>query len=203
MVGFGGHALSIADSIMQSKKYELVGYTDVSDRGNCYGAPWLGEDDALEEIHQKGCENAFIGIGFMGKSDLRDLLFRKLIDFGYSIPVVCDKTAAVGLDVETGSGTFIGKNAVVNAGSRIGDMCIINSGSIVEHENNIGDFSHIAVGAVLCGNVTIGDHCLLGGRSVVMQGVKIGSHCIVGAGSTVLKDVPDNTTVYGLWKGLV
>ena len=31
LIGGGGHALSVADAIINGKQYEIVGYTDVSD----------------------------------------------------------------------------------------------------------------------------------------------------------------------------
>ena len=36
IVGFGGHARSVADSIIRQGKYEIVGYTDTDDKNNEY-----------------------------------------------------------------------------------------------------------------------------------------------------------------------
>jgi len=201
LLGCGGHASSVADSIRQGGKYSIIGYTAPFENGLFNGIKHLGNDENLRNIKLSGCENAFIAVGYMGKENIRDNLFALIKSLNFRVPYIVDITAAAAIDISIGEGTFIGKNAVVNTDACIGDMCIINSGAIVEHSVTVGDFNHIAVGAVLCGDVTVGDHCLIGAGSVVLQGLHIGSRCIIGAGSTVLTDVPDNTTVYGLWKG--
>ena len=201
LTGMGGHALSVADSVTQQKKYEILGYTDSCSRNTSKGYIWLGNDSSLKKIKSSGCENAFITVGYMGKSNTRDHLFELVKSIGFNVPYIIDPTASLALHLHIGKGTYIGKNAVVNTDACIGDMCIINSGAIVEHSVIVGDFSHIAVGTILCGDVTVGDHCLIGAGSVVLQGLHIGSHSIIGAGSTILKNVPDNTVVRGLWKG--
>ncbi len=195
IIGFGGHAKSVIDSIRSTREYELVGYTDIEDK---HGAlAYLGTDEALKAIYESGTHNVTFGLGYMGKSSLRDRLYEHVKSIGFNLPVIIDPSASIALDAEIGEGTFVGKRAVVNADSHIGKMCIINTGSIVEHENEIGDFSHIAVGAVLCGNVKVGDHCLIGANSTVLQGVSVGKNSIVGAGSVVLSNVGENVTVVG------
>lgn len=196
IVGFGGHAKSLADSIGREGKFRIIGYTDLQDR-NC-GYSYLGTDDVLPEIFNKGIKNAAIGIGFLGKSDQRERLTGMLRDIGFSFPIIVDPSAVVASSVKIGEGTFVGKQAVVNADSRIGDFCIINTGAIIEHDNIVGDYSHIAVGAVLCGEVQIGKRSLVGAGATVIQGICIGDDCVLGAGSVLLKDMPDHTSAYGI-----
>ena len=196
IIGYGGHAKSVIDCIQATKKYEIVGYTDVEDKGGNF--PYLGTDDQLEHIFESGVHSAAFGLGYMGKSTLRDKLYGQVKHIGFELPVVADPTAIIASDAVIGEGTFIGKRAVINADSRVGKMCIVNTGAIIEHENVIGDFSHVAVGAVLCGNVRIGMHCLAGANSTVLQGVSVGDDSIIGAGALVLTDVDSNVTVVGV-----
>lgn len=196
MIGFGGHAKSIADSIIRVGKYNIIGYTDRID-SNC-GFKYLGTDDELKYLFETGIHKAVLGVGYMGKSYIRDSLVSQVKAIGYELPVIIDPSATIADDAIIGEGVFIGKNAVVNADSKVGNFCIINTGAIVEHENEIGDYSHIAVGAVLCGNVKIGCHCVIGANATVIQGRKIGNDCMVGANSTVLSDIKDNMKVYGI-----
>lgn len=195
IIGFGGHAKSIMDSIRTAGEYELVGYTDIEDKYS--SLPYLGTDAALKAIYESGVHNAAFGLGYMGKSLLRDKLYEQVKGTGFNLPAIIDPSATIALDAIIGQGTYVGKRAVVNADSHIGRMCIINTGSIIEHENQIGDFTHIAVGTVLCGNVVIGDHCLIGANSTVLQGLTVDKHSIVGASSVVLSNVGENVTVVG------
>ena len=196
ILGYGGHAKSVMDCLRSIGSYEVVGYTDVEDKQA--SIPYLGTDDQLKALFESGVQTAVFGMGYMGKSLLRDKLYEWVKRIGFELPIVVDPSAVIAQDVSIGEGTIIGKRAVVNADSHIGRMCIINTGSIVEHENNVADFSHIAVGAVLCGNVSVGDHCLIGANSTVLQGIRVGSSSIVGAGSVVLSDVGDHVTVMGI-----
>lgn len=195
LIGGGGHALSVADAIINGKNYEVAGYTDATDTH--IPLRYLGTDDILESLFKKGIVNAAITVGYLGKSSIRDRLFHMAKQTGFRLPAVIDPSAAISDLVHVGEGVFIGKNAVVNAGAKIGHMCIINTGAIVEHNNRIGEYSHIAVGAVLCGDVSVGEHTLIGANATIIQGVHIGMNAIIGAGSVVIGNVPDNGRVVG------
>lgn len=196
ILGFGGHAKSVADSILKAGKYHVAGYTDTHDCKSRF--EYLGTDDELENIYQQGIHKAVLGMGFMGNSVLRDTLVRIAKNIGFEFPMIIDPSAIVAKDAEIGEGTFVGKRSVINADSRIGNYCIINTGAIVEHENVIDNYSHVAVGVTLCGNVAIGHHSLIGAGTTVIQGKQIGSNCIIGANSTILSDVEDNMKCYGI-----
>lgn len=199
LVGFGGHAKSVADSIIKCGQYSIIGYVDPVDNGEYSGIKYIGDDDVLEYYHNdKGVDNAFICVGFMGESDLRDRLYSKLKKIGYKIPSIVDDTAILAADVTLGEGVYIGKGAIVNSASAIGNMAIINTGAIVEHDNSIGAFSHVAVGSRLCGSVTIGEHCLIGTGATIIQGVSAGNDSIIGAGAVVTKDISGNCTAFGV-----
>lgn len=197
VMGYGGHGKSVVDSIISSGMYEIVGYTDVEDR-HAESIAYLGTDENLMTLFQNGVENIAFGIGYMGKSKVRDKLYENVKKIGFHLPPIIDPTAAIAADAVIQEGCFIGKRAVVNAGALISRMCIINTGAIVEHENNIDEYTHVAVGAVLCGNVTVGKHCLVGANSTVIQGTRIGDDVIVGAGSVVLNDIADSQIVAGV-----
>lgn len=183
LVGYGGHAKSIADSIERAKKYRIVGYTDIEQRNSDYH--YLGTDEVLAKHFERGIKNAVIGVGYLGKGDLRQRLYRRLKEIGYDLPVIIDPSAIISSSAVIEEGTFVGKGAIVNAEAMIGKMTIINTKALIEHECRVGDYSHVAVGAVLCGQVEIGDACLIGASATIIQGRKIESKEIVPAGVVV------------------
>lgn len=191
LIGGGGHARSVADSIINGKNYKIVGYTDLFDTH--IKLPYLGTDDILESLVEHGVVNAVITIGYLGKGNLRDKLYHRAKQAGFRLPKIIDPSAVISNFTEIGEGVFIGKNAVINTGAKIDKMCIINTGSIVEHNNQIGAYSHIAVGVTLCGDVHIGEHTLIGANSTIIQGIHIGRNTIIGAGSVVVDDLPENS----------
>lgn len=198
LLGIGGHAHSIVDSIEADETYRIYGFLDNESKiGEQYrGYKVLGTDDLLEKCFREGVANAFVSVGFIGKGEIRNRLYDQLKAIGFRIPTVIDKTAIIAKDVVIGEGTFVGKNAVINSATQIGNMCIVNTGAIVEHDCIVGDFSHISVGSVLCGNVQIGKNSFVGANAIVIQGRNIGNRCIIGAGTTVRKNVKEGSVVW-------
>ncbi len=193
VLGSGGHAESIVDALEREGKYEIAGYVvnDESASGKLE-YPIIGGDNELGKIYKSGITNAAMGIGFLGKSDLRERLWIKLKEIGFCLPVICDPSAIVARNSHVGEGSFIGKGAVVNAHAIIGKMCIVNTGAIIEHDCKVGDFSHVSVGTVLCGNVEIGHSSFVGANSTIIQGRTVGNGCIIAAGAVLRKNMKDN-----------
>lgn len=196
LIGGGGHALSVAGTIISGKSYKIVGYTDETD--TYISLRYLGTDDILENLFERGVISAAITVGYLGKNNIRDRLYRMVEQTEFRLPKIIDPSAVVSGSADVEEGVFIGKHAVVNAGAKIGRMCIINTGAIIEHNNRIGEYSHIAVGAVLCGDVHVGEHTFIGANATIIQGVQIGMNVIIGAGSIVIGNVPDNGRVVGV-----
>lgn len=202
LIGYGGHAKVVTDTIDNSGQYRIAGYVEKNSlvEGAYRGRGVIGSDCDLQEIYNKGIHNAFISIGFMGNSELRRKLYERLKRIGYILPVIVDESAVIAEDAVIEEGTYVGKNAVVNANACVGKMCIINTAAIVEHDCSIGDFSHIAVGSVLCGNVSISEDVFVGANATLIQGTSVGKNSIIGAGAIVLRNVACNQTVYGVWR---
>lgn len=183
LVGFGGHAKSVADCIERGGKYHIVGYTDMQAATAQYA--YLGTDDKLQAIFNSGVKKAVIGIGYMGRGIVRQQLYGKLKKIGFELPVIVDPSAVVSATALIGEGAFVGKGAIVNAEAKIGKMTIINTKALVEHECVVGDFAHVAVGAVLCGQVEIGEGVFIGANATVIQCRKVEPNTEIPAGATI------------------
>lgn len=198
LVGFGGHARSVADCIEQTGKYQIIGYTDEKKANPDNGYAYLGSDDELAHIFESGTHLAAVTVGQLGPDRTRHKLYERLKQIGFELPVIIDPSAMVADHVVVEEGTFVGKGAIINSNSHIGKMCIINTGALCEHDNHIGDFCHIAVKAVCCGMVTIGDNSFVGANATVIQEKMLGEEVVVGAGAIVLSDMKDGETRYGI-----
>lgn len=193
LLGTGGHAHSVVDSIEQAGQYRIIGFLDREEmQGKNYrDYPVLGMDEDLDRYYKDGVKNAFVTVGFMGQGAIREQLYQRLKDVGYRLPNIIDDTAVVSGSAELADGIFIGKKAVINANVKIDRMCIVNTGAIVEHDCMIKAFSHISVGSVLCGNVQIEEASFVGANATVIQGLSIGKRCVIGAGTTVRRNVEE------------
>lgn len=203
LIGFGGHAKSVIDSIKSSGFYRIIGYTDIQNYGEYRGCRYLGDDSVLHEYYNKGIKNAYITIGYMGDSRKREQLYKFIIEIGYRWPSIVDPTAIIAADVTIEEGVFVGKGAIINSNAKINRMAIVNTGAIVEHDCIVGEFSHVSVGSVLCGNAFVGRESFIGAKTVVIQGINIGNNVIIGAGSCVLVDIPDNCKAVGTVKRIL
>lgn len=202
LLGFGGHAHSVIDSIERTEKYHIIGFLDTEDKvGKKFRDYYvLDADYALEKIYSNGVKHAFVTIGFMGKGNVRNRLYYQLKEIGYQLPNIVDNSAIVSNSAKLDEGIFVGKKAVINANVHIKKMCIINTGAIIEHDCVIEEYSHISVGSVLCGSVSIGKQSFIGANATIIQEISVGNHVIIGAGTVVSKNVKDNTIQYGLNK---
>lgn len=187
LIGYGGHAKSVADCIKRQKKYNIVGYTDLKEN-NC-DFKYLGTDKELKNIYDSGIKNAAICIGYLGKGDVRQKIYSHIKEIGYNVPVIIDSSAIISDSSIIQEGTFIGKNVVINVDTKIGKCCIINTGAIIEHECKIDDFTHISVGAVLCGQVDIGKASLVGANATIIQCMHVPDNTIVPAGEVVRRKI--------------
>jgi UDP-3-O-[3-hydroxymyristoyl] glucosamine N-acyltransferase len=102
-------------------------------------------------------------------------------------------------NVEIGAYTCIDRavigSTIIGAGTKIDNLVHIAHGA------KIGKNCLIVAGSVIGGSAEIGDNCFIGINASIKNKVKIGNNVTVGMGAIVLKDVPDNTTVKGIWKG--
>ncbi|MBC3888241.1 serine acetyltransferase [Acetobacterium paludosum] len=199
LIGGGGHCKSVLDSLLQSNQYSEIGIIDKKKNiGKLILDKYIiGCDDDLIKFHQQGYKYAFVTLGSVGDPSSRVNLFTMLEEICFEIPNIIDISSTVSNYINMETGIYIGKNAVVNAGTSIGKGAIINTSSTIEHDCEIAKFSHIAPGAVICGGVKIGENSHIGANSVVQQEVKIGANTIIGMGSVVLKNVDNYVLAYG------
>lgn len=200
LVGAGGHARSIVDSILADGANEVVGFVD-SKPCSYRGVTTVGDDSCLPKLYRSGVTHAFVCLGYLGVGDRRQQIALRLKQIGFELATIIDPAAVVASDASIGPGSFVGKQAVVNANATVGEMAIINTAAVVEHDCKVGGYAHVSVNATLCGGVCIGEAALIGAGAVVLQGINVGRGAIVGANATVLVDVDDGAKAVGVHNG--
>jgi UDP-perosamine 4-acetyltransferase len=193
VLGTGGHARSCLD-------VALAAGIDV---GGCVGpAPqgslqthYLGDDDVLPALRQKGATEAFVAVG---DNRVRQRLTGAARQLGFRLCTIVSPSAYVSSSSTVGAGTVVMHHAVVGPYAALGAGAIVNTSASVDHDCILGDFSHVAPGAHLAGNVSVGAGTLLGVGACVIPGVSIGEWATVGAGSAVIDDVLRGSTVVGV-----
>lgn len=198
LIGAGGHCKVIIDIIKSMGEYEIVGITDKRSNASVLGIPIIGNDSALSEIYNDGVKCAFVCIGALNNINNRNIIYNKLKDTGFVIPVLVHKTAIISEFSHVDKGTCVMAGAIINAGATIGENCIINTGSVIEHDCKIENNTHISPNVSIGGGVSIGFNCHIGIGSSVIHQKTIGNNVTIGAGSVVIENIADNLLAVGV-----
>ncbi len=201
ILGGGGHARVLIDSLISSKAAEPVGILDPDPALWCrkvFGVSVLGNDELMPELVRKGATHFVIGLGSVGDNRPRQRLFELGIKQGLIPLTVSHPTAVCSPWAKVGEGSVLFPKAVVNAGAILGRNVIVNTGAIVEHDCTLGDHVHVATGAQLASTVRVGDLAHIGAGATVRQCLSIGEGAIVGAGAAVVENVEPWTVVAGV-----
>lgn len=97
---------------------------------------------------------------------------------------------------------FVTVDRAVNGSTIIGEGTKVDHHCHIAHGAKIGKWNTLADNTTIEGGCQIGDYNTFGSNVVVQTKVKIGSNCVIGSNSTIVRDVPDDTIVTGVWKGL-
>jgi UDP-perosamine 4-acetyltransferase len=192
VLGTGGHARSCLD-VALAAGLDVAGCVGPAPQGSLQ-APYLGADDVLPALRERGVTEAFVAVGDNG---IRQRLTSETQRLGFRMRTLVSPSASVAPQSTFGAGTVVMHHAVVGPYARIGAGAIINTSASVDHDCVLGDFTHVAPGVNLAGDVAVGAGTLLGVGSCAIPGVTIGEWAIVGAGSTVIDDVLAGSTVVG------
>lgn len=191
MIGAGGHALSVADSLDRTA-VQICGCVNEVNDLTLPGVPLIAR--SLEEIPDAADYHYFIAFG---DNENRKRWYDALKAKGLKIISVIDPTARIAESAQIGEGCFIGKYAVVNAEARIGNNCIVNTRAVVEHECRIGDHAQLATGVIVNGKTVVEELAFLGSGCICNDKVTVGRGAIVGSGTVVIRDIPPAVTAVG------
>lgn len=199
VIGAGGHAKVLIDAML-SLNLGILGIVDADDRKigkRLCGIPVLGNDMYIKKFATEEIE-LVNGIGSIAVPELREQIYVKFKELGYSFRTVIHPAAVISPYVVLGEGVQVMPGVVIQAGCEVGCNSIINTRSALDHDCQIGRHVHIAPGATLSGSVSVGDRTHIGTGATIIQGRIIGKGAIVGAGAVVINNVSDSVKVMGI-----
>ena len=198
LIGGGGHCISCIDVVEQTGLYQIIGILDLPEKlgQKVLNYSVIGTENELERFLPV-CSDFLITVGQIKSSELREIIFHKVIKAGGNLPVIISPFAFVSPNARIEEGSIIMHHALVNSGAIVGQGCILNTKSLIEHEAEIGNFCHISTAAVINGQAKVGDFCFIGSNSVVSNNTHITANTIIAAGSQVLKSIETPGTYIG------
>jgi len=169
-------------------------------RDSLLGRPVV-DFETVEALYDPSAHAFFAALVYTQRNALRRRLFDAAKSKGYAPASFVSRGASVWRNVAMGEHCFTFENNVIQPFARIGSNVVLWSGNHIGHHSEIGDDCFVASHVVVSGFVKVGRACFLGVNATVANNVAIGDDCVIGAGSLVLGDVPDGTTVVGMWRG--
>ncbi|MGY2292232.1 acetyltransferase [Pseudomonas sp. SDO528_S397] len=192
VLGFGGHARSVAD-VALSSGFKTLCFIDSNARPNeCLGA--FPVYTHWEGILPQG----WLVMPAAGDNHKRQQQYDWINKQGWPMAMLAAPTATIGFGAVLGLGTFVGHHAHVGPMASVGAGCIINTGAIVEHECTIDDFTHVSINAAVAGRSRIGSLCFIGAGSTVIDGIRVGAQVTLGAGACAHRDLLDPGVYVGV-----
>lgn len=189
ILGFGGHARSVADVALLAGWSDFV-FVDRNARPN-------------EQFHSFDILSTFPATVnpywkvFPAAGDNR-LRREQVCGVQTTLARVISPKATVGVGAIIGEATLVCHGVHIGPDARVGRGVILNTHSVIEHEVAIGDFSHISVNATIAGRTRVGANVMIGAGAVLIDSVTICDDVIVGAGAVVVSDINEPGTYVGI-----
>lgn len=199
MIGAGGHAKVLIDTLKQLGRHILFA-TDDSSRfagSKINGVPVRGPQESVLEFSPDEVE-LVNGIGSVNQPLVRQQVYLRFTYRAYRFASVVHPAACIVDSVQVAPGLQAMIGAVVQSHAILGANVLLNTRCSVDHDAVIGSHTHIAPGAVLCGNVSVGQTSHIGSGATIVQGVRLGHQSMVAAGAVVVCDVPPRVMVRGV-----
>ncbi len=183
ILGFGGHARSVAD-VAIAMGYATLVFVDEHAR---VGEMFL--DFPVLKSFTPHDPKAWCAFPASGNGLVRQKQSELIEQQGCQLVSLIAPSATLGVACSLGDGVFVGQQAHIGPMAKVGRGSIINSGAVVEHECSVGEWAHVSVNATMAGRSCLGDFSMLGAGATVIDGLSVVGHVTVGAGAVVHKPI--------------
>jgi UDP-N-acetylbacillosamine N-acetyltransferase len=180
LMGFGGHARSVADVALAAGYTELV-FVDPNARDN--------ERFLDFPVQRNAPSGEWLYMPSAGDNSLRLAQLIQIQNAGLPVATILSPLASIARGAIVAPGCFIGHHSHLGPQATLGEGCILNTGAIVEHDCRIGRGSHVSIRSCVAGYGALGDRVFLGAGAVVVDRVTIASDVLIGAGGVVVESI--------------
>lgn len=201
VLGAGGHAKVLLDSLTSNKEIKILGLLDIDPRlegKRVLGYPVFVNEEEILKKYLPSSIKLINGVGSSGSTLARREVYKKFKTKGYDFLSILHPHAYIGQEITLGEGVQIMAHATIQPGCRLGNNVIVNTRASLDHDGEVAHHVHLAPGSLCCGNVTIGEGTHVGCGAVILQGITLGCDCLVAAGAVVIRDVPSGSKIAGI-----
>ena len=191
ILGFGGHARSVADVALDLGIPDLAFVDSAARKGEQFSC--FPVFSTIPETLQDG----WAMIPAAGDNIGRQRQLESITAIPLRLISLISRRAYVGFGASILEGSFVAHQAHIGPMVSIGRATIVNTAAVIDHESTVGDFSHISVNATVAGRCNIGSSVFLGAGATVIDKVRVVDHVIIAAGATVVDDITEPGTYIG------
>lgn len=191
VLGFGGHARSIADVALSAGFTKLL-FVDE----NARPGEKLGEHPVVKDM--PNCIPGWRVLPASGDNERRQQQLLWATERGWQAATLVAPSATIGYAARLGKGVFIAHHVHIGPFAEIGDGCIINTAAVVEHETKIGCYSHVSVNSTIAGRSVVGERCFIGAGATVIDSLQLCDQVTLGAGACAVKNLDKPGTYIGV-----
>lgn len=192
VLGFGGHARSVADIALSCGIEKLV-FLDINARE---GEQFLGFDVLVRP--PETLPAGWVVFPAAGDNRKRQEQCLDAQRMGWPLATLVAPTASIGVGSALQPGTLVAHHAHIGPMAKVGHGCIINTGAVIEHEAQIGDYCHISVNSTVAGRSHIGHTSFIGAAATIIDGIHLCDSVIIGAGGCVVSSISTPGTYVGV-----
>jgi sugar O-acyltransferase (sialic acid O-acetyltransferase NeuD family) len=153
IIGAGGHARVVLDTILKIGDYQVIGFADdhlFTGMEVAEGYQVIASTASLHDFDDS-IDRFVVAIG---DNKARAYLFQTLKNY-YEPATIIHPNATLAANVVIGAGSVVLAQAVLNSHVKIGENCLINSLCLIDHGTVIEDNCHIAQGTIIGSDVHI------------------------------------------------
>lgn len=183
ILGFGGHARSVAD-VALACGYDHLVFVDEMARP---GEHFLGHR-VVSSVDAAGVSAGY-AFPAAGDNHKRSAQVLQIQGLGFQLVSIVSPCATLGAGITLADGCFVGHHAHIGPLATVGRGCIVNTGAVVEHEASVGDYAHVSVNATMAGRSSLGAYSMLGAGAVIIDSVGVGSEVMIGAGAVAHRTI--------------
>jgi UDP-N-acetylbacillosamine N-acetyltransferase len=192
VLGFGGHARSVADVALALDFKTLVFVDEQAREGETFLGFQVLKSFTPDDL------KAWCAFPASGNGLVRQAQTHLIEQQGWQLVSLIAPSATFGVGCAVGDGVFVGQQAHIGPMATVGRGSIINSGAVVEHECTVGEWAHVSVNATMAGRSQLGDYSMLGAGATVIDGLMVANQTMIGAGAVVSQSI----AVAGVYVGV-
>lgn len=184
IVGAGGHGRSVAEAVLMSGDFDLVGFLDdgaFAIGGDVWGLPVLGPATGFAD---------FVGVALhvvvaIGNNALRQKLCAELVAAGFELATIIHPKAIVSPRAQLSEGVAVMAGAIVGTEAQLGQGAIVNCGAVVDHNAKVHEFGHLGVNACMAGGSVLGALAWMQAGAAIGYGVHVDAGRVLAPGQAL------------------